>query len=164
MRGILALAAGSHSPFCPNWVDFSACVPPALQNASHFYFHFNEKWLTCDYILWIYYRFALDFFFLLIYFRNCCARLIFNFLPVIFYLFLVYINYQTIMNIRNKLGFFRGISNACLIYLALQFFLKQWLLEQPLCVYANFSSPRVCVGLNFHFLPVLTKCLAYIGA
>ena len=106
----------------------------------------------------------MDFFFLLIYFRNCCARLIFNFLPVIFYLFLVYINYQTIMNIRNKLGFFRGISNACLIYLALQFFLKQWLLEQPLCVYANFSSPRVCVGLNFHFLPVLTKCLAYIGA
>ena len=31
-EAILEIAANTHSLFCPNLEDFSACVPPALQN------------------------------------------------------------------------------------------------------------------------------------
>ena len=41
-RAILEIAAKMHSPFCPNLADFSACVPPALQNGSRFIFIFGN--------------------------------------------------------------------------------------------------------------------------
>ena len=31
-EAILEIAVNTHSPFCPKLVDYSACVPPALQN------------------------------------------------------------------------------------------------------------------------------------
>ena len=41
-------------------------------NCSQFFFHFNEKRLSVDYISWIYYQICLDKKFILIHPRHCC--------------------------------------------------------------------------------------------
>ena len=39
---LLEIAAGMHSPFCPNLAEFSADVPPALQKGITSYFNIGD--------------------------------------------------------------------------------------------------------------------------
>ena len=41
-EAILEIAVNMHSPFCPKLVDYSACVPPALQNGFVNSFDFDK--------------------------------------------------------------------------------------------------------------------------
>ena len=41
-EAILEIAVNTHSPFCPKLVDYSACVPPALQNGFVNSFDFDD--------------------------------------------------------------------------------------------------------------------------
>ena len=41
-EAILEIAVNTHSPFCPKLVDYSACVPPALQNGFVNSFDFDK--------------------------------------------------------------------------------------------------------------------------
>ena len=41
-KAILEIAVNMHSPFCPKLVDYSACVPPALQNGFVNSFDFDK--------------------------------------------------------------------------------------------------------------------------
>ena len=41
-EAILEIAVNMHSPFCPKLVDYSACVPPALQNGFMNSFDFDK--------------------------------------------------------------------------------------------------------------------------
>ena len=45
-----------------------------ILNRLHFYFHFNEKWLSGDYISWFYCNICLDKIFILIHSRDCCEE------------------------------------------------------------------------------------------
>ena len=65
-EAILEIAVNTHSPFCPKLVDYSACVPPALQNGfvnsfdfdnfesdKHSYTQFWSQTLLDFFSLWV---------------------------------------------------------------------------------------------------------------
>ena len=65
-EAILEIAVNMHSPFCPKLVDYSACVPPALQNGfvnsfdfdnfelhKHSYTQFWSQTLLDFFSLWV---------------------------------------------------------------------------------------------------------------
>ena len=67
---LLEIAAGMHSPFCPNLADFSACVPPALQKGFSFYFNIGDLDFSKD-PLWHFYQWnAWHIFFVSVQARN----------------------------------------------------------------------------------------------
>ena len=65
-EAILEIAVNTHSPFCPKLADYSACVPPALQNGfvnsfdfdnfeshKHSYTQFWSQTLLDFFSLWV---------------------------------------------------------------------------------------------------------------
>ena len=65
-KAIFEIAVNTHSPFCPKLVDYSACVPPALQNGfvnsfdfdnfeshKHSYTQFWSQTLLYFFSLWV---------------------------------------------------------------------------------------------------------------